>query len=825
MDKFSDFLRRVSRRLRKETFMIPAASTLRLIVIAVTILLAACGSPQEREAAHLQNGKALYANGDLVKAMLEFRNALQINPTGTEARYYVGLILERQGNFPAAISAFQEVSMQDPGNRDAHLKLGQHALLGANPERALLHADKLIALSPSDADGHTMRAAALLMDGKLAEADMEATAALALKPNDPDALAVLASQRARQKQFDQALTLIDGGLLTAPASIPLWSMRLALLRDQGNEAGVTDTLRKLIEIAPDNPRFVLDLAKSLDSDGKTSEAQHVFVDAIHKSKSPDSLIEAYAAFLERTVGAEKAIDATKAAIAAAPGNRTYDLLLARLHMKAGQLDEAEQLLDSLIDRSPNLTDQLEIRVELAHVAQMRGNTEDALSQLAAILKEDSGNRNALLLRATIQFTQAKYDSTIADARSVLSAEPTSSIALGLLAQSYLAANERELAVATLRTLVNVAPDSVDAHVKLAGLLASKSPDEAVQHLDAALLLRPDMTDLQLSKAQILTYSRHGDKGEVIGRSLLADSNTAAIGHQILGEAALARQDYQSAVRELKAALDLGRDFAIIGPTLIDAQRRAGSGGDVDTAGNDAAETLLAGRITKTPQDADALILLADLRQRDGDIDTAEDLLRRAIAAAPHNRAAYLHLSLILKQRGDKVGTLGLLRKTAQIFPNDSLVAESLAIAQELAGDFEGARTSYEAILARWPGNIVASNNLALLIADIWPTDKVLLDRARLLVEVFRDSNNATLIDTLGWVQLRLDNIDDATILLEKATSLTPKDQQMLYHYAVALSRKKLNERARLVLGNALAGQPDFRGLDDAKVLSAGLARN
>jgi tetratricopeptide (TPR) repeat protein len=808
---------------RKRTFMSPIVNALRSILIIGLFLLTACGSPKEREAAHLQSGKALYADGDLVKAILEFRNALQINPTGTEARYYVGLILERQGNFPAAISAFQEVSMQDPQNRDAHLKLGQYALLATNPDKAILHADKLVALSPSSADGHTMRAAALLMEGKLAETEIEAKAALALKPNDPDALVVLASQRARQKRFDEALTLIDGGISAAPASIALWNLKLTLLRDQGNAAGVNDSLRKLIAIAPDNPRFVLELARSLDREGKTTDAQDVFVDAIHRSPSPSPLIGAYADFLERTVGAEKAIDATKAAIATAPRTETYDLLLARLHIKAGQLDQAEKLLDSLIDRLPNISDKLETRVELAHIAQLRGNTENALDQLAAILKEDSSNRNALLLRAAINFTLAKYDNTIADTRSVLSAEPTSSIALGLLAQSYLATDERELAVATLRTLVGVAPDNVDAHVKLAGLLATKSPDEAVQQLDAALLLRADMVDLQLSKAQILIYSKQWDKGEMIGRTLLADSNTAAIGHQVLGEAALARQDYQSAIAELKAALDLGRDFAVIGPILTEAQRQAE--GSTGTDGNGTAEQLLNDRLAKNPQDADALVLLADLHQRDGDMSTAEDLLRRAIAAAPHNRAPYLLLSLILKQRGDKAGTLDLLRKTAQIFPNDSLVAESLAIAHEYAGDLEGAKTSYDAILTRWPGNIVASNNLALLIADVWPTDKALLDRARSLVEGFRDSNNATLIDTLGWVQLRLDNIDDATILLEKATSLAPKDQQMLYHYAVALSRKKLNEKARLVLSNALAGQPDFRGLEEAKTLSAGLAQN
>jgi Flp pilus assembly protein TadD len=287
--------------------MISAAAFLRKFLLATLLLAAACGSPQEREARHIESGKTLYDSGDLVKAILEFRNALQINPRGVEARYYVGLILERQGNLPAALSAFQEVSLQDPTHREAQRKLGQYALMGADPEKALLHADKLVALDQTSAEGHTMRAAALLMEGKLADVEVEAKAALTLKPNDPDALIVLASQRARQRKFDEAAAFIDQGLAADQASTQLWSVKLKLLRDQGRSAEADDVLRKLMSIEPDNPRYVLELADSLRQDGKLAEAQDIFRRAIGRSAAPALLINAYAEFLERSLGAQKAI--------------------------------------------------------------------------------------------------------------------------------------------------------------------------------------------------------------------------------------------------------------------------------------------------------------------------------------------------------------------------------------------------------------------------------------------------------------------------------------------------------------------------------------
>src|SRR5215813_4286086 len=127
-------------------------ASVRSCVIAALVLLAACGSPAEKEAEHLKNGKAFFESGNLSKANIEFRSALQINPAGTEAKYYIGRIFERKGNVPAAIGAFQEVALQDPNNREVQLKLGQYALMNGDAGEASTRADKLIALDSNNPD-------------------------------------------------------------------------------------------------------------------------------------------------------------------------------------------------------------------------------------------------------------------------------------------------------------------------------------------------------------------------------------------------------------------------------------------------------------------------------------------------------------------------------------------------------------------------------------------------------------------------------------------------------------------------------------------------
>ncbi len=800
-------------------------TSVRSCVIAAMLLLAACDSPQEREAEHLKNGKALYESGDLSKAAIEFRNALQINPTGTEAKYFTGLIFEKRGNLPRAVSVFQEVALQDPNNRDIQLKLGQYALMNGDAGEASMRADKLIALDSNKPDGHTMKAAAFLIMGKLPEAETEAKAALALDPNSEDATIVLASQRARQGKFDEAGAIVKDALAANPKSVQLLGFKLKLLSDQNRSTEVEQVLRQLIELDPTNPSHVVTLANELTKAGRLPEAQEEFRRAIKANGKSALLLAAYADFLEKQVGTDEAIDEAKRLAGQFKGNALYSFLLARLYVKAHRLDDAEALLKQLVEQFERSSDKLDGQVELARITLLRGDRQGALDQLATILKTDSKNQNALLLRAAIRLTDSKFDDAIADARTLLSDTPTSAPALAILAKAYAATNEHELAIGALRNLARVVPDNADVHIQLAGLLVTRAPDQAVKQLDVAIALRPDDAELKAQKAQILIYTKRWDQGEVIGQDLAADRNTVALGHQILGEAALARQDFPTAITELQSAIDHGRSFSIVGPKLIEAYKRSDQPVPVARTGTEAtdpAEQLLLDRIAKDPKDADALALLSEQRENKGDLKAAKDLLRQAIEARPGERAPYLNLARILNNEGNRKEASDALQLAAARFPDDSLVLESLAISYELMQDYDAAKLAYENVLAKWPNDVVAANNLAMLIADIWPTDKALLDRARQLVEGFRNSNNPTLIDTLGWVQVRLGNINDAAIILKKAASMQPDNQQLLYHYAVALSLKGLDDLARDAMVKALAGDPTFRGLDDAKQLAAKL---
>jgi len=59
-------------------------------------------------------GKALYEKGDFVKAELEFKNAVQIDPKFADGHYMLGMVSLRKGNIRGAYGAFSKAVELSP---------------------------------------------------------------------------------------------------------------------------------------------------------------------------------------------------------------------------------------------------------------------------------------------------------------------------------------------------------------------------------------------------------------------------------------------------------------------------------------------------------------------------------------------------------------------------------------------------------------------------------------------------------------------------------------------------------------------------------------
>src|SRR5208282_6635654 len=90
----------------------------------LAIALAACSSdPNQRKLKYLSSGDAYFKAGKYQEAVIQFRNAVALDPRFAKAHSQLAQGYLRLGNSEAAYREFQEAVTLDPKDSDAQLHL------------------------------------------------------------------------------------------------------------------------------------------------------------------------------------------------------------------------------------------------------------------------------------------------------------------------------------------------------------------------------------------------------------------------------------------------------------------------------------------------------------------------------------------------------------------------------------------------------------------------------------------------------------------------------------------------------------------------------
>ncbi|MFI5305195.1 MAG: tetratricopeptide repeat protein, partial [Nitrospiria bacterium] len=123
---------------------------------------------------------------------------------------------------------------------------------------------------------------------------------------------------------------------------------------------------------------------------------------------------------------------------------------------------------------------------------------------------------------------------------------------------------------------------------------------------------------------------------------------------------------------------------------------------------------------------------------------------------------------------------------------------------------------YDAILKNNPKDLLAVNNLAVLLADK-KGDPKSLEKAYSLSKDFEKSDpNPVFLDTLGWVYVKLGRGEDALRVLKSAVAKAPKEPNLNYHLGMAYYGSGRLKDAKIYLTKALQSGVSFNGLKEAR---------
>ncbi len=779
------------------------------LAILVMSALAGCGAEESAER-YFNRGMELYETGDLVKAKLEFRNALQIDGKNSQAWLMVGQIEEKETNWSQAFGAYSKAVELDPENAPARAKRGLLLLAGNDTAGALVEAEAVLSSNPRDPEALVLRSAINNRLDKRDEAFADVREALAIAPNHREGLILLGQIELVGGDAQAAIAATEQAIAAYPKDTELLLMLGGIYESIGQPNAAIDVLRKIVEIEPTVITHRQRLAGYLGEQGEQDEAIRVLRDSISLDPENEDAKLALVRFVAEQRSLADAGKEIEQMLAVTPNAAKLQFALAELQANSGNLDGARRIYEQVIKDSAEMPAGSEGRWRLAMLAMSEGKTDEAVALASEVLADDPNNEQALLIRGAIALERDDAEQVIADARTVVKNKPDSVDALRLLAQGHLKKQEFALAQDALSSAIKVAPDQPASYLELARVrVASGDLDGALATLEALLEKIPENADAQNAIAQIQLGQQDWASLETSSKRILDSSPDHPIGHYLQGLLLQRQGDLDGAIKAFQQALD--RAPGAVEPLLALA-RAYGAQGRFGEA-----EAAVRKLLVENPNNISASGLLAEILEADSRPTEAIGVYEEIIRFNPQAPSGYLGLARLQERQEDNAGAIATLRKGIDATSRNDFMLFTLAIMLQKAQQMEEAAAVYEEVLASNPGADVVANNLAMLLLAGPDASHAQRERALELASRFENSEQAVFLDTLGWAQYQLGRYDLAAGTLNRALKAGQPFSEVQYHLGMTYLKLGRNAEATELLQSALGTDTAFEGSEEAKV--------
>jgi Flp pilus assembly protein TadD len=273
-------------RFRSTVTKIPAkasAMVLLGVVLVATILLPGCArTPEQKYTKFLNNGKAQLDKHDYSRAILEFRNAIQIKPKADEAYYRLALAYLGTRDTRSGTRMLWKAIELNPKNVDAEMKLSELAIATGQKvelEEAEKHIRKLLENSPATADAFNLLAMAEWRLGKKEEAEKLLNQSSAQFPQHLKSAVGLAQIKLANRDVAGAETILKKVVENNPtiSDAPVTLGEFYILTGRYGDAD--QQFRRALEINPKHGFALVSLAGVRWRAGKTAEAEQLYKQA------------------------------------------------------------------------------------------------------------------------------------------------------------------------------------------------------------------------------------------------------------------------------------------------------------------------------------------------------------------------------------------------------------------------------------------------------------------------------------------------------------------------------------------------------------------
>lgn len=766
-----------------------------------SVALTACDSAEDRLAKHLENGQELVQNGELEKAVVEFRNSLSIDADSVPAHLGMAEIYETQRNYPAMVAHLNKVVEIDPQNAVALIKLGQIMMLSGQLDQALENANAAIAVAPENVEALVLKAGISLRLDNVEAALELAKQAIALDPNNATAHAVLIGERMKAKDLEGALVIADDITARAPGDLGVALVKLQVLEQRQDNDAIGAYLKDLVSRFPDQISLRSALAQWHVRRNEMAEAEEQ-LRAISAARPDDSdAAIRVAQFILQERGKDEARKELERLIGERKNKAPFQIALAQLDNDEGKTAEARAYLEGAVQEAVDAKDGAtanRLRLALAKLLLREEARGEVKELVELVLKDDGANVDALMIRAALRYDEEDYTNALLDIRTALAAEPDNPDLLMLSARTHIQTGGMDIAgenMAAAMQASNFDPKIAMEYVDF--LRRNGREDAVVTVLTEASRRHPG--DRALLSALAETQLRSGDwVGADATAAALAnvDENAAK---RVQAATLSGRERYDESISVLRELANNPDQHDSAMAAMVQVYHRAGKAQE--------AMIFLDGVLQENPVNAQALMLRAALFLDAQDVAAAENDYKAAIAADRKVAGPVLALARLYFSQDKGEEALKTLNDAIGSVENAASIRFMLGGYYESRRDIEEAIRQYRALYEIQPESAVAINNLASLLAEYHGDDPAIVAEAAEMAEKLRGVPVPAFQDTYGWVKYRQGDYEEALRALLQAYEGLKDNPFVRYHTGMAYAALSDADAARPHLEAAAAADP------------------
>lgn len=682
-----------------------ARSALAALLLGCAFIAGAAGDPKASRL--YEDALTRYEKKDLPGAIIQLKNALQIDKTMLPVHVLLGKALLANSEVVAAEVAFNEALKLGVNRAEVVVPLAQ-AILAQGKRQPLLDDPRLslTGLPPGIRLEMLLQVATAQADlGKAKEALKSIEDARAIDAASPDTWLAEVPIRIRARQFPEAVAAADKALALRPGSADAVYLRGSVSHTQGNLPQALATYGKALELDASHLEALLARAGIALDQNRPADAKRDLAEARRVQPKEPRAIYMGAVLADR----EGDTKASRAALAELTGlidpvpvefmrYRPQIMILGGLaHHGLGQREKAKPYLEAVQRDNPGSP----VSKLLGQIHLADNNIDRAIASLEGYLRNFPTDAQALSLLASAHMSQGRHARATQIMQDALKVQDKPALR-AILGMSLIKGGQNAGAIAELENAFTRDPNQVQAGTALVSLyIADKKIKKALEVAEALVKRQPNQPGLHNLLGMARATAGDAVKARAAFEQALKFDATFIEPQLNLARLDIAARQYEAAVARLNAILK-ANDKHI--ETLMEAGQLAAQRGQTAEA-----TRLLtrAADLSTGASDMQAAFALFEFHLRGGRIAAAQEAVNRLTAKAPEDVMVLITEARMALAAKNADGARAALVKATRLANFDAPTQTKIALLQMGAGDAKAAAYSLSKALQGDPKHLPA----------------------------------------------------------------------------------------------------------------------